>query len=81
MAGAQDAIQRDLDRLKQWAQVNLMRFNKSKCEFLHLGCNNSHYQDKLEDKRTEHSPVKKDCGGAGACVWQAEREPAMCPYG
>ena len=33
----QDAIQRVLDRLKQLAQVNIVRFNKSKCKILHLG--------------------------------------------
>jgi len=31
---------RDLDRLKQEAQVNLMRFNNSKHRVLHVGCGN-----------------------------------------
>ena len=43
MLKGQDAIQRDLDRLVQWAQVTLMRFNKSMCKVLHLGCDNPSY--------------------------------------
>ena len=42
-----DAIQIYLDMLKQWAQVNLMRFNETNDRVLHLGCGNSHYQCKL----------------------------------
>ena len=47
---------------QQWDQVNLMRFNKSKCKVLYLGRGNIHYQYKLVDERTEHSLAKKDLG-------------------
>ena len=42
-----NAMQRDLDRLEQWAKVKLMRFNTSKCMVLHLGQGDPHYQEKL----------------------------------
>lgn len=32
-----------LHRLKQWAQENLMRFNKFMCRVLHVGHGNPHY--------------------------------------
>ncbi|GAB0192430.1 mitochondrial enolase superfamily member 1 [Grus japonensis] len=40
-------LQEDLDRLEEWANKNLMKFNKDECKVLHLGKHNPGVQHRL----------------------------------
>ncbi|GAB0202179.1 mitochondrial enolase superfamily member 1 [Grus japonensis] len=51
-----------LDRLEEWANKNLMKFNKDKCKVLHLGKHNPGVQHRLGSTQLESSSVERDLG-------------------
>lgn len=58
----QEALWRDLDRLQHWVIISGMKFNKGKCQVLHLGCCNVGHRHKLGDKWLESSRLERDLG-------------------
>ena len=74
--GGGEALQRDVDKLENWASTNHMKYNKNKGLILHLGRGNHARTHNLGDGTLESSPSET--------AWapgqhQIERESAVCP--
>ncbi|KAK4818373.1 hypothetical protein QYF61_011665 [Mycteria americana] len=70
-----------LDGYEERATANLVKFNKAKCQVLHLRWGNPQYQYRGEDEWSESRPAEEDSGimvdvkldGSWQCVLAAQK--------
>ena len=62
MPEEQDAIQSDLNKLKKWTCVNLMKFNKATCKVLHMASGNPKHKYRLGSKWIDSMSEEKNLG-------------------
>jgi len=55
-------IQNDLNILSDWAKINHMPFNVSKCKVLHIGNKNNRADYKLMEQNITETTEEKDLG-------------------
>jgi hypothetical protein len=57
-----DKLQLALDKLVQWSNTWLLKFNNDKCKVMHCGVNNNEYDYVMESKSLSKTELERDLG-------------------